>query len=615
MISSLPFPSTLPTCAGKPSAVVRMFDDRPFRADGEVLALSFAPDGTLWSVEEPGILRRWDLRERRQVEWHSLSDLENLWVFSRDGRVVAAASDEVSLWDVASGQLETLLPQPSWVTALALSGDATLVATGHEDGVVCLWDSANDEPMHELSAHDSPISAVAFSHNGARLATAGEDRVIRLWDVASGQPQATLEGPHDRIPALLWHPEGHRLYSSGWDTSVWVWDVTSGQPVILLNNHDKQIQAIALSRDGRFLACADSGRSIHIWDLTTHRPTQVFRSFDTETRTLAFSPSGQIVASGGSDRVVSLWGAPSPSSEELRVPSDLARAGLALSPSGERLASLVAGKGVRVWETSAEKKVFDLDAESELLSVAYSPEGRFLAAGGVDHRIRLWDAQTGDRRTTLEGPPHPVTAIAFAPRAAVLASASSASCDVWLWNTERAEPILVIPDAAEGCSVEALAFQPQGELLAVAGIDWLATGGGDGHLVVWDVIQPQRLFKLPGGARAVAFHPAGRLLLAASLVRTVRIWDVTTGELEGELIGHEDAVTCVACSPDGRLVATGSDDRTVRLWDVTTGTLLGTTELDTQVKHVVFAPDGRYLYTGNGNSSCYQLRTHRLAKG
>ncbi len=617
-------PSPAPVTSVHPPAVQRVFDDRPFRADGDLLALGFAADGTLWTVEDPGLLRRWDLDGRRQIEWHLLSELENLWAFSRDGRVLASASDELSLWDVPTGQLQAVLPQPSWVTALALRADAGLVATGHEDGAICLWDAANDEQLRDLHGHHRQVSALAFSPDGTHLASAGEDRIIRVWDVATGQQCAVLEGPHDRIPALVWHPGGHRLYSAGWDTSVWVWDVATAAPVILLNSHAGQVQALAIAADGSRLACADSGQAIHLWDLASHRPLRVFRGFEGEVRCLAFRADGQALASGGSDRVVHLWSPATPANEAedgsrqgphadaFRPRPANAQVGLALSPDGERLASLCPGMGVRVWEVATERKVHDLADSGGLNVVAYSPDGRWIAAGGADTTIRLWEATTGRLQATLEGPALPVTALAFAPAGRLLASASAIGCDVWLWDAERSKPALLVPDAVDGCAIAALAFQPQGDLLAVAGIDWLATGGSDGAVHVWDVVQPARRLTLADGARGLAFHPAGRLLAAASLVRTVRVWDMRSGRLVRELAGHEDAVNCVAYSPDGRRLASAADDHTVRLWDADTGAVLGVTELDTQVKGLCFSPDGRSLFTGNGNSSCYQLKTQRL---
>src|SRR5436309_1863586 len=64
----------------------RVFDDRPFRGDGDLLALSFAPDASLWAVEEPGVLRHWNTIGGRQLAWHFLSEFEMLWAFSDNAR-------------------------------------------------------------------------------------------------------------------------------------------------------------------------------------------------------------------------------------------------------------------------------------------------------------------------------------------------------------------------------------------------------------------------------------------------------------------------------------------------------------------------------------------------
>src|SRR5262249_11955505 len=149
-------------------------------------------------------------------------------------------------------------------------------------------------------------------------------------------------------------------------------------------------------------------------------------------------------------------------------------------------------------------------------------------------------------------------------------------------------------------------------LLAVAGIDWLATGGFDGGVCLWDLTERCEGATFPGGATAVAVHPNGRRVAAASLEQTGTVWDAEARGPTHELSGHDGAVTCVAYSPDGRWLASGSDDRTLRLWDAGTGTAAAVREVDSQIKALAFSPDGRFLFTGNGNTTCYAFSLEKL---
>jgi WD40 repeat protein len=465
-----------------------------------------------------------------------------------------------------------------------------------------------------------PVSAVAFSPDGLLLAVASEDKVIRLWDVASGTEVGRLVGHTDRIPALAWQPDGKRLVSAGWDTTARVWDPAASEPVILLNSHAGQVHALAFSPDGALLACADSAHTVHVWDARANRTVQLLRRQGGEVRCLAFSPDGRLLAAGGAERAVHVCDPRAGDGQGRPVDPQQSRSVLAVTHGGQRLVSIGPGTGLRVWETETGQSALPARVAGPLRALAAGPDGRWIVVALGDRLetragpslLLLVRGDSGQRDRLLEGPEAPVTALAFAPDGRTFASGGYQSSDVWLWDADAGEPTLLLPNAADGCSVEQVLFHPRGRLLAVAAVDWLATGGSDGLVALWDVVDRKVLRTFAGGATALAFHPDGRLLAAATLTETVRVWSCETGELVAELEGHADAVCCVAYSPDGRWLASGGDDHTLRLWDAASGAALGLAELDTQVKAVAFSPDGRWLYTGNGNAGCYQLAARQL---
>lgn len=608
------------------SAVMRVYGDFRFHTDGDILALAFLPDGTLRSVEEPGLLRRWRADSGQLLDWHSLSDWETLWVFSPNGQLLASASDEVSLWNATTGDLLAVLPQPAWVTSLALGARAGVLVTGHDDGTVRLWHAGVGSAPLNLLGPQRPISAVALSHDGSRLAAACEDKNIYLWDTGSGKPLGLLTGHTDRIQALAWHPQGRRLVSAAWDTTARVWDVESLAPVILLNSHAAQVQALAFSPDGERLVCADSADTLHVWGFSSGKELTVLSGHADAVHCLAISTDGKRLASGGADKVIRIWDLQS-GQRGTTLPhwprmADLGGhrqswTSLAVSNDGRRLASTGSGSAFQVWDTDSNQSVPFEPANGVLQSVAQSPDRKHVAAGGVDGKIRLWD-DVGRLLSVLddENLTDPVTSLVFSPDSTRLASGSATGTSVWIWQIPSGEPCLLIPDALDGCTVEALAFHPKGILLGVCGIDWLATGGSDGAIALWDLDQRCEVAYFGYGATCLAFSPDGRWLAAGSLDRTICIVDTVARQLVAELTGPEDTPTCVAFSPDGRWLVCGGDDRTLRFWSTDDWRERATADLDTQIKTLVFSPDGKFIYTGNGNTTCYQLDVRKaLASG
>jgi WD40 repeat protein len=606
---------TLMTSTITPPHEVQVFGEPQLHTDGDVLALAFALDGSLWSLEEPGVLRHWHGGSGQQLEWQALSDLETLWTFSRDARFLASASDDLTLWEASSGQVLAALPQGSWVTALTFAHDPHFLATGHDDGTVRYWNWKADthQLAREFHVHRRAISALAVSKDGKILAAASEDKIISLSETATGKLLGKLPGHTDRIPALAFHPGGELLVSGGWDTTARVWNVRTLEPVILLNTHNAQATALAFNEEGTLLASADAGPTVHVWDFKSNKTLLQLRGPLGEIRCLTFSHDGKKLACNG-EHMIHLWDPKSGQALAGAGPRPFAHTSVAVSRNGQLLASNGGGSTPRVWDTATRQTKFNLDEQEVVHAVAYSPDGRLLA-GAAETHIRLWDATTGKVVKDLaEGFDEPATQVVFSADGKILASASCTGLDVWIWSVADGKPLFIIDDGLDGCVIKALAFHPAGRQLAVGGIDWLATGGSNGAISIWDIEKREQIgdFFLDG-TTSLAFHPSGNRLASTSLDQSICIWNVDTKDIHAELTGHDNAATCVAYSPDGTWLASGGEDRTVRLWDAD-GQERALVEVDSQITGLTFSPDGQFLYTANANTTCARIKLSALLK-
>ena len=293
--------------SGQPPFVDRTYGEPLFHTESEVVGLCYAIDDTLWSIEESGVLRQWS-RDGRLLARNFLTDLETIWAFNANASLLASASDDLVIWDVAGTRVKHRVPADSWVLAIAFSSDGKLIASGSEDGYVRVYDVATGKRVAEWEAHDQAISALAFRERFGQLASAGEDKLIHVWDVATKKRLYSKIGHSDRIPSLTWEPNGELLISAGWDTTARVWDLAKPDPLMLLNSHSDQVHTLAYSRDGRSLAVADSDFTIHVWSDARRGKVQfVLQGHTEEIRSMAFSRDGSRLASAGADCVVHLW--------------------------------------------------------------------------------------------------------------------------------------------------------------------------------------------------------------------------------------------------------------------------------------------------------------------
>jgi WD40 repeat protein/serine/threonine protein kinase len=378
------------------------------------------------------------------------------------------------------------------------------------------------------------------------------------------------------------------------------------EPIVLGDLENKEINSVAFSPDGKHLAAACGNRTVKVWDLQTSQVV-ILHGHTKEVWSVAFSPTdGRRLASAGADKKVPVWDLTTQREVFPALPGQEGRRegtaySVAFSPDGRQLAA--AGEGGIVWVRDAQsgELVRELPGHDlKASAVAFSPDGRFLATGSWFGSVWLWDAHTGQCLHELCRKIHPIAVLAFSPDSRSLAVGYYDSF-IQVWDTTTGKDLALLPPPA--LRIRGLAFTPDGRQLAMA--------CADSTVRLWDLPAQQEVLRLRGHTdlcQCLALSPNGRMFASASVDGTIRLWDATplAGKEGEELLTfreHTQEVWTVAISPDGKRIASAGLGPGVRVWERTTGRVIQAfSEITLCVFVLAFSPDGQRLAAVGGDS-------------
>ena len=425
------------------------------------------------------------------------------------------------------------------------------------DHTAILWD-LDGRKLFELRGHTGAVSAAAFSSDGSRLVTCSFDCTARVWNVLDGQPLYQLQGHRHTLWAAAYSSDGEFILTGSLDHQPRLW-TGDGFPVDVLRGQKLgqvfQTLSFLPASDGaaRMLTTSQDG-SVRIWDAWA-TPLPLLSGLHGMSLSSAFSPDGMLVATGGQS-VVRLW-----------------------TRRGTLIRELHCGFG-------------GVDA------LAFSRDGRQLAAGCWDRRLFIWNLKEGGEpvgepiTSLLDGA---VWGVEFVPDQSLLVVAClEGPVSVWTASGRRVRSFTKGPTAVR------LALSPDGTKVL--------TGHEDGVARLWN-LEGDLLQVFPGHRgfiSSVAFHPNRNEILTSGRDGRVIRWDFDASPPKPLAIMFvpEELPTWSAFSPTGDSIASGHYDGIARLWTLDGRLIAELPGHSAPVNHVVYSPDGSRLLTSSADGTC-----------
>ncbi|MBI5242700.1 MAG: protein kinase [Elusimicrobia bacterium] len=546
------------------------------------------------------------------------------------GRFAEAEASYVKALNLAPGALENkrrlaaaLLRQDRRPEAVKLWGDEKV-----EEAVKGLC-FAHMGCLRVFEGHQGYVETVAVTPDGRAALTGSLDKTLRLWDLSTGECVHILAGI-ENTPFIVVSPDGRFALVRESEGAISFWDLASAKFARKLESPSGSVHSLALTSDGRRAVSGGDDGTLVSWDLENGKHLKKFDAHKGVVYSVAIAANGRQALSGGGDGALRLWDLDTGVCVRAFEGHQQAVVSVAMAPGGRLAVSGSWDDTLRIWDLASGKCLRRLEGHSTVTSVAISPDKRLILSGGLDRTMRLWELQTGRCVRAFKDLPGSVYAVAFAPEGRALSAGSDKA--MRLWNISETLPPLPPAFAQFMRSEEAAMLQQRvasiraqvvreaesgrfaqagrrlSEARAIPGYDQdpgllalsdrlARKGRRKGFTSSW----VQRTLRGHSGpVSSVAISPDERHILSASADKTMRLWNLATGQCLCVFEGHAGPVSSAAVSPDGRHGLSAGEDKTLRLWDLATGKFSRAFEGHSdRVNCAAFTPNARHAVSGS----------------
>jgi eukaryotic-like serine/threonine-protein kinase len=284
-----------------------------------------------------------------------------------------------------------------------------------------------------LTYHGHPLKvyALAWSPDCKEIASGGYDTTAQVWDANSGDIISTYRGHTAQVYSVTWSPDSSKIVSGSFDATVQMWDASTGKRVQPLNNHSAAVYAVAWSPDGKYVASAGYDQTVQVSNANTGEGILTYDGHSDAADALSWSPDSNLLATASWDDTVKIIDMSGATRLILTQPSQIYT--VAWSPNGQYIASAGENNVVYIWDAiTGQIKLTFHGHTGEVFSLSWSHDGRYLASASQDHTVRIWDTENGNSVFVYQNHTDQVRSVAWSRCDGRIASAGwDSSVQIW----------------------------------------------------------------------------------------------------------------------------------------------------------------------------------------
>ncbi|MCY3019313.1 MAG: protein kinase, partial [Planctomycetota bacterium] len=492
----------------------------------KVCRVAFSPNGSLAIAGYgSGPCEIWDVKSGSRI--HTLAgptDGHMRVAFSPNGTKVLSGAwcnrpNNVSLYDVATGQSVCSMDGGFNTNAVAYSPDGSTVLAATARGTFRLWDTTTGRTLPALPSHAGSVECAVFLPDGSAVLAAGSEGILKLTETATRTATKSFFGHGDCVRSVACAEDGRHAVTGSDDGTVRVWPLTNGRDHRVVVVSADNSHSAALSPDG-YLAAYPEWLNVRLTDAATGRRLRLLRAHAKNVTLALFSPDSRVLASGGDDFEVIFWSV----TDGAQISKSGKLGGEPFSIAFSRDGRLALFGGFRMpaaglVEIESARRLHSFHVDDVPWGLAFAPDGRTALVGDGGGSVTLWDVTTGLARPSF---------------------------------------------ASKGSSgVGAAAFSPDGRTFI--------TGHYDKTIRLWDASTGQVTQTFRGhtnAVKSVLFFADGKLAVSGSWDNTIKLWHVGSGREMHTFLGHTANIVTVSLSQDGKTMLSAGHDRRLRFWDL-----------------------------------------------